>query len=87
MPTIKSRPTDRNEAGIPVYRAHVIRVREQGSRVINGTAWSISSHVERVTYDGRTVEWAVIWNLCNGVPSGRTVCRTRREAIALLGDA
>jgi len=52
-----------------------------GHRRAYGTDWPI----ETAVYRAGPRRWVVAFNLCNGVPSGTRVCRTRREALEIAG--
>jgi hypothetical protein len=56
---------------------------EHGKEVIMGTAWPISSFVEKRDRGG----WLATYRLCNGVPDGSKIFKTKREAIeSIIGE-
>lgn len=61
----------------------VVAERRLGVRVVAGTEWPILNQVRR-DERGERVEWILTLGLCNGVPDGSEVYRTRRAALAAL---
>lgn len=56
-----------------------------GTRRIAGTDWPVSTTITRETRKGRPV-WVVTQGLCNGTADGATEHRTRKAALAEIGE-
>ena len=54
-----------------------------GTRTINGADFSVEHLAQRVVSAG-PLQWVLVKNLCNGVPSGSETFRTKRELMAAL---
>ena len=58
--------------------------RTTGYRTILNTRWPITTTVRRDA-GGRC--WVVTYGLCNGIPTGAELYRTKREALAAAATA
>jgi hypothetical protein len=65
-------------------RTKDIAARVVGHRTIAGTDWPIIDKIERQEFNGK-VEWVVVRGLCNGVPRGHVVFRSKRKALIEFG--
>lgn len=54
-----------------------------GKRMIAGTEWPVVNQVHR-WQRGRQVRWVATFGLCNGVPSGARVFRSRAKALEAI---
>ena len=62
-----------------------------GKRLIAGTEWPVYSYVERETWidpisKKRKYEYRLVKSLCNGVPSGTEIFKTKKDALKALEE-